>query len=637
MKELKSDLCTGCAACVAACPVHCLTMKQSHEGFMYPYRNDSICIECGICESICPTKTTQKESDYIYESYALKLKDCEEIYNSSSGGAFYAVAKACLSKGGIVWGASFEKDFSVKHTYIESISDIERLRKSKYVQSDISESYEKVLDQLKRGRTVLFSGTPCQIVGLNSYLGKTYEKLWLLEIFCHAIPSPLVWKMYLQDRENEFGGKAISVDFRYKDKAIDDKNQLGIAKYGFKNPMLKIQFDNGQEYKATFSQDAYVNGFSNELFTRKSCYNCAFKLLKIKTGADFSIGDFWGAESFIPEFFDVAGVSALNIHSEKGKEIFSYLKDYTNFLCVPLDYIKKQNSVVFISESAHENRDSFFKQMQTGAEDSISTLIMKNLGYFASKPEQCWRFGLFGSFNSRQVIQTACLASNSRLLFQFSNSSLISAMTDNVKCLHEIEYIGNPFRKEMLLADINKTFTVMLNSSLENVDFLVIDFLEERFEVASFGDTYLTISDAMVESNIHVNTLSTIKICEKHVMWKENCLKLISKIKNNVGFKKVVLIKQFLAEKYCQDGEMYFFPEVDDIKRINDYIAKYYEFFEQNCFGIHVIEMKDRELRYSDYKHKHGCHPWHLNENAYRYMANELYLLIQSILEVSNI
>ena len=199
MIEIKEKaFCCGCNACVQRCPKQCISMHEDEEGFLYPRVDKTICIECGLCEKVCPV-INQNEPRKPLKVYAAYNKDEKIRRESSSGGVFTAIAEQVIDEGGIVFGACFDENWEVKHDYTETKEGLKAFRGSKYVQSRIKDNYQKAEHYLKEGRKVLFSGTPCQIAGLKKYLCKEYENLLTVDFICHGVPSPKVWRMYLNE------------------------------------------------------------------------------------------------------------------------------------------------------------------------------------------------------------------------------------------------------------------------------------------------------------------------------------------------------------------------------------------------------------------------------------------------------
>ena len=337
--------CSGCTACVKACPKKCITLKGNEEGFLYPQINYSECINCGICESVCHYKNSPdtKKCDIVYAAF----NNDEEIrVNSSSGGVFYELAKWIVKKDGIVFGASYDKDFNVVHCGIEKEEDIRMLMGSKYVQSDIGDTYKRVQDELNADRYVLFTGTPCQVNGLLAYLGKDYENLLTMDFICHGVPSPKVWRKYLDEKINEFGSNIKAVSFRDK-------------KFGWKNFSMKIEFENGKAYISKVTEDKFLRHFLTDISLRNSCYNCNAK--GINRAADITVADFWGIVKINPNMNDDKGVSIIMIRGEKAKGVFLEISDCFTVIESDIDTVLKYNPSVTRSVSKNPLRRAFFK------------------------------------------------------------------------------------------------------------------------------------------------------------------------------------------------------------------------------------------------------------------------------------
>lgn len=218
MIHLSKDDCCGCGACFQICPKHCITMEEDYEGFLYPKINTSICIKCDRCDDVCPYQHHKKRSDGLQPlAYGVVCKDEKRMKYSSSGGAFPVLAEYIVKNGGIVYGAAFSEDFfSVCHIRITDKNDLHLIYGSKYVQSDTGNTYDQAKNDLEQGKMVLFSGTPCQIAGLKSFLKRDYEKLICVEIICHGVPSPLIWRRYLSYISNKISATVRKVIFREK-------------------------------------------------------------------------------------------------------------------------------------------------------------------------------------------------------------------------------------------------------------------------------------------------------------------------------------------------------------------------------------------------------------------------------------
>lgn len=347
-KIIKSK-CTGCHACANICPQKCISMAADNEGFLYPVINTELCINCGLCEKVCPIvngKTAANEREV--RAYAAINKNEEIRLNSSSGGIFTLIAENVLDKDGVVFGAAFDKDFDVIHTYAKTKDKLEQFRGSKYVQSVIGKTYKQAKEFLEQGRTVLFTGTPCQIGGLYSYLGKDYANLITQDLICHGVPSPMVWRKYLEYREKISRVSARRISFRRKD-------------CGWKKFSVSCEFTNDTEYLSELTEDPYMQAFLHNLCLRPSCYDCAFKTKHRQ--ADITLADFWGIQYIAPEMDDDKGISLLIVNSEKGEQILEEFKNNLILQKVDLSEAIKYNSAMITSVSLPKNRTKFMSDI----------------------------------------------------------------------------------------------------------------------------------------------------------------------------------------------------------------------------------------------------------------------------------
>lgn len=289
--------CCGCNSCVQRCPEQCIRMQEDLEGFLYPVIELNVCINCGLCEKVCPVINRKDKRSPLYV-YAAKNANEEIRRQSSSGGVFTLLATNILLKKGIVFGARFADDWSVIHDYTETIEGLAPFRGSKYVQSLIGNTYIQAEQFLKAGRQVLYSGTPCQIAGLKSFLKKQYDNLLTVDCVCHGVPSPKIWKLYLE--ELTAGKKIKNITFR-------DKST------GWKNYSFKIEYTTSV-YKELGISNLFMKGFLKDLYLRPSCYACPCKGLS--SGSDITIGDYWGIQNILPEFDDDKGISLIFINTK---------------------------------------------------------------------------------------------------------------------------------------------------------------------------------------------------------------------------------------------------------------------------------------------------------------------------------
>lgn len=378
IKEKKD--CCGCGACVQRCPKSCISMREDNEGFLYPEVDKEMCIDCGLCEKVCPVINQSKERQPLVV-YAAKHKDEQIRLASSSGGAFTAIAEPVIEEGGVVFGAKFDKDWSVIHDYTETKEGLAAFRGSKYVQSRIGESYKNAEAFLKTGRKVLFSGTPCQIAGLKRFLCKEYDNLLTVDFICHGVPSPGVWREYLKEETaRQCGGKNSVLshpkdnlgDVRIENISFRDK-RLGWKKFSF---ALTLSVPDGHGAKNTvllsepLNENIFLRGFLANLYLRPSCHACPAK--KFKSGSDVTIGDFWGVQNVMPEIDDDKGVSALMVNSLKLDVCFrnSKIKKWSTHY----NSILRYNPSIEKSVKLSDKRECYFNKIKRPFSEKVYQL-----------------------------------------------------------------------------------------------------------------------------------------------------------------------------------------------------------------------------------------------------------------------
>lgn len=349
--------CCGCEACSQICPTGALTMKKGNGGFLYPEIEQSKCISCSLCHNVCPVLHAGKEKLPI-EVYASRIEDAELLSKSSSGGMFTALALPVIQNGGVVFGAEYAEGYhSVKHSWCESEEDLDRFRRSKYLQSSTNKSYIQARKFLREGREVMYSGTPCQIAGLKSFLGRDYENLLTVSLICHGVPGPDIWKRYLESLSGNSEIEAVM----FRDN-----------RYSWKNCHFSVK-DKTQEHFMKFRESSFIRGFLGALYTRESCSACCFR--SMRSGSDIVIGDYWGVWKYNPEMFDDKGVSVLLTGSEKGS---CFIKNRTGLKTVPLEYgqVLKYNRALEESTPASSRRNEFMKRYMSEDFDSLMDELM---------------------------------------------------------------------------------------------------------------------------------------------------------------------------------------------------------------------------------------------------------------------
>lgn len=380
MIEIKEkSQCCGCTACSSICPKKAIVMKQDEEGFMYPIIDKSKCVNCGLCDKVCPIKNV-KEERFEQKAYIVNNKNDEIRKDSTSGGAFTPIAEYVLNRGGVVFGAAFDKNYNVVHTYVDNKESLTILRGSKYVQSFFGDTFKQVKDFLNDNRMVCFSGTPCQIEGLKKFLQKDYKNLITVDVMCHAAPSPLVWKKYLNYELSKLKGKKIK-KVLFRDK----------SKYGYKYSTMTIKTDK-DEYSKGVESDPYLRAFFGDLSDRPSCYDCKFK--KQCHVSDFTIWDCFVVDNFDKNLDDDKGTSRILINTENGRNIFDKIKENYSYTEVKTQSLVKNVKEMLNSVEMNEERILFFKDLNELDEntffekwfpDSIKVKIERNIRIFMAK------------------------------------------------------------------------------------------------------------------------------------------------------------------------------------------------------------------------------------------------------------
>lgn len=356
MKTIIKEKCCGCAACANACPKQCISMSKDAEGFLYPKADASQCVDCGICERVCPFNQKEPLRSHEPLCYAAMAKDEDIREKSSSGGVFSLIAKGFYASGGIVYGVAMDDDMkSCSMIRTSSADGLQKLRGSKYIQADVHDIYKAVKDDLEAGRQVLFSGVPCQIGALKLFLNKEYDNLYCVEVVCHGTPSPLLWKKYIDYLEKKYNGSVQSVGFRSK-------------KTGWKKFSVAIDGNNFHQSK-TLSEDPFLVMFLRNYCLRPSCYDCQAK--KLASAADLTLADYWGIWITAPEMYDDKGTSLVMLQSDKGAELFERIKEFADHKETPFKEAVLYNAAYSKSCERPKQRDRFFDDLNTLPFDSV--------------------------------------------------------------------------------------------------------------------------------------------------------------------------------------------------------------------------------------------------------------------------
>lgn len=353
---ISHEQCTGCGACASRCPKHCIRMQPDAEGFLYPAVDQESCVQCGICVAECPVKKLPQGIQPTPCAFAAYSKREAIRKRSSSGGVFSEIAEVILNDGGAVVGATLCEDGIVRHRLIETAEQLPALCGSKYVQSEVWSVFPSVQSALNDGKTVLFTGTPCQIAAMSA-LCRTPQKeqLILVDVICHGTPSPAVWKRYWTDLSK--GTQLMQAEFRNKQD-------------GWKNYRVCLRFSDGTKYGAPATRDPYMRTFLKNISLRPSCYDCVFK--GSNHVGDLTLADYWGVEHLHPMQNTEQGVSLVLVHSEKGRRLLNFAAQYLFLEETALTPAIGANLSYLHSAPRHPDRAKFFESLNQMPFDQLA-------------------------------------------------------------------------------------------------------------------------------------------------------------------------------------------------------------------------------------------------------------------------
>lgn len=364
MLKTEIEKCTGCGACVQKCPQKCIRWQEKEFGFRYPVVDKKSCIDCGLCEKACPVGKKIKKPDN-QQVFAAVYKNKEILKNSTSGGAFSAIAEFVLERKGTVYGCCMDSDMKVMHIGINSSEDISKLRGSKYVQSDVNDTFIKVKNDLENDLWVMYTGTPCQIAALYRYLENDYEKLITADIVCHGVGSQAYFDKYLEYARNHYGNIQ-ELRFRSKELAgwtcgggvVVTANEKGnkLKKYSYYNNYYYFYFLNGDIY-------------------RKSCYECPYA--NMQRQGDFSLGDFWGVEAYNLKLNTNNGCSLLVVNNDKAKNVIQNINQL-ELEEVQLEWAVRNNEQLNQPSKKSKIREELLKQYESRSAEDIQRLFLRN-------------------------------------------------------------------------------------------------------------------------------------------------------------------------------------------------------------------------------------------------------------------
>lgn len=350
----KKEDCCGCNACGDVCPKKAITFKTDNEGFWYPEVDMQKCIDCGLCEKVCPIIQAGglKKNDFeTPKCYAAQNKNLESLFNSTSGSAFAGFAEKIYKDGGYVGGAVFNEDYSVKQFISNNKADLEQLRNTKYVQSNSEGFYVAVRDLLKEGKKVLVCGLPCQMAALRSFLRNDYENLIIVDVICLGVNSPRILPAYLHWKEEQHNSKLVY--YKAKNKEL-----------GWRELTTKMVFENGEVEYDVKDTNYFTQGFiSTHAFARPSCYECKFK--GTPRIADITIGDFWGAQRYVGKEYDHdLGTSCILINSQKGLNFYESVRTKFHDKEIKFEDIRVSNKALVSSLSRPDfNREQLYSDL----------------------------------------------------------------------------------------------------------------------------------------------------------------------------------------------------------------------------------------------------------------------------------
>ena len=359
---IDKNKCCGCTACASVCPKNCIKMAPDQEGFLYPIVDQDNCVNCNQCVKVCQF-LNKTERHKVESSYIVHHSDPSTRNRCTSGGAFTCMAEYFIRNGGVVYGAAFDSEMVVRHRRVDTLEGISALSGSKYVQSDLGNIFQFVQKDIRSGKHVLFSGTPCQVEGLKLFLRGEEQGLVTVDFACRAVPSPLSWEKYICYSEKKYSARVVSANFRSK-------------KYGYHNSTMELSFDNGKKYFGSVHIDYMRKAFFEGLSIRQSCTNCAVR--DVNRISDITMFDCWHSKRVsCIEKDDNMGWTALLIHSNKGKELLE-----VSASCLDKYEVSAEQVISFdgklITENpyVHPKRDAFFKLLQSsGIKEAVQKTV----------------------------------------------------------------------------------------------------------------------------------------------------------------------------------------------------------------------------------------------------------------------
>lgn len=364
-KLVPVENCTGCAACSICCPKDAIQMVEDNEGFLYPNIDQERCDSCGLCIKICPVQVNStRKSNGVPTLYAGWTNDRTLLRQCTSGGVFSELARSVIEDGGVVFGAAYDETIKVRHVAVETLDNLHVLQGSKYVQSDVEDTYRQAKGYLKAGRRVLFSGTPCQVAGLHAVLRKDYDNLMTCDLICHGVPSPKVFRMAIDSMEKRKGSKVVG--FFFRDKSC-----------GWLYPTVRIAFADGKLLHENNTDNRYNLGFLKNIYLRPSCYQCPVK--PRGSMADITLGDFWELLESQPALINREGTSAVLVNTERGRQLIQHCTKRFALTECPFSYVEKRSNLLKCAKPSPE-REAFFVDIDRVSFEELTRKYIKPRG-----------------------------------------------------------------------------------------------------------------------------------------------------------------------------------------------------------------------------------------------------------------
>lgn len=520
--------CCGCNACGDICGKKAITFETDNEGFWYPKVDMEKCVDCGLCEKVCPILNKANHIERYKEPkvFAAYTKDETIRLDSTSGGIHSMLAQKMYEKNAYIGGAVYNEDHTVSQIVDGNPARLPEIRSSKYLQSNSEGVYRQIRGLLGKGENVFFCGCPCQIHALYNYLGKEYENLVTCDFICRGVNSPKVFLKYIDMLERQFGSKATKIKFKAK-------------KWGWHNFSLRVNFENGKEYCKDRWHDLFFIGYLQVgNFSRPSCYECQFKGFPQK--ADITLADFWGIEKIDPSMDQDKGTSLVMINSEKGQHLFDSIKDRIHWKEFTILDAKQGNPAMEGSlKSIPINREAFFVDLDKMNFESVAakyfpkrnffTKLKKKMSVFSNFSHlglslQAWATFIKINYTSNSVrkrIKSPLFMNEGRTVVQFDKGAqleLYDKLRTGVKQVKKSRQETRILLEENSRLIVNGRFTVFAGSYLRVVKNgkLVLNggFINENVQITA-GDTIEIGADATIGRDVVIRSYDGHTICEE--------------------------------------------------------------------------------------------------------------------------